>query len=462
MIGRLFPVGEEMALKRVNKSWKELMAKAAKQRKSISLTNFPEPRYEGERPFHTIDSFVAFLLNIKREDVLGPRLKNLYTVRDDGSVEENQGNIRNLFSWYTHLQNIQLEYLTDFVLQEINERYREDEVDESKKHLKSLAFHRLADKDICFSNYQNLAANLRILVYGIESDDEFVSRTCSEFKILRNITFNSPVDTRPGYEISLLSLANIPETVRELNFGTRGVSFGENSEDLVTIVSNSNLKDITHLEILNPVQLNFDQYVERVLPLHEKMISLVLNISRVSDHVSLSTSLPDLKSLALIVDTDIRFADMIGDRPNLQHLRIAGILQNECRYKYIAHFTLKTIEEIVACAPNLLYFCVLPFETGADFDLRLMTRYVMILSRLTCVQEIHLPHTPYDYEIVKLLQDIKSLRRVEFVGPVVQEVADRAFRVKEEMKLKFEIDYQDRDHYCVCAYSQTGRRRKRL
>jgi hypothetical protein len=460
-IGFYCSVSEVSKFRRVNKRIDFAFGKASQMRKSVSLLPFMN------HGFHTFDSTIASLLRITRDDMIGMSFYNLYNAAPDGCVEENKNNIRQFFKSHPQIENLEIHSLTEFML---------DSISQSGK-IRRLAFHYLGNG----MNGKMLGeklANLNMVAFGSQISDAFIRDSLASLKKLNILGFFGPIADSIEYydetvdQIDFEIITAATSELKEVYFGTRRVI-----TDGIKMENVSKVENITLLEILNPDPHHLNQFIKNVLPVFQKLQSLTLGLcdtesslfsgSELDDDgdeaartISLIPSLPDLCHLTLTLTRSfLPFADVFGTREKLQTLRISGavIESRKCSTTFVACFDVDQVEEFVTHAPNLKYWCVVPWLYACELNPHLIMRYVKQICRLNKLRILHLPHTVIDVEVIEVLAEhLPDLRRIEFIGRVRDDEVTRTMHKRIDLKWRFNIVYQNDVPYCTCPYSQTN------
>ena len=451
----LFQIGGEIQVAQAVE-WSRFFAfafKSLRQRRSLSLTPFPDC------DFHCLDSVVADLLHIRRQDVFGHRFFELF--RPERQFADDLPALRRLFSHFGHLHHLELVWLTPGILSVIQD---------SCPALKSLAFHGLSTESPDLSLFPHLASRLKTVAVGSTISTSYVQHVTTNLPAIETLAFMSCDAARP---VSLDSLAAVGPSIRRVFFGARPVDVGERFAVNRQAIASSNLGHLTHLELLNPLGPFLSLLLRDVLPKLERLQFLAVSLHRTEDALTcpdskqpivLSNCLPDLRSLTLVVDGHLPFAATFGQRPLLQQLRVSGILDPKDENRHLVYFSVEEVRDMVDSAPNLRYLCIHPFLKYSEDSSHLMRGYLREVSRLDHLTTLHLPASVINEQVVRELATRRQMRRIEFVGKCTTDPSDRrpGQQARRLPGLKCDVQHYWEFYFCLCAYGCTNRRERHI
>lgn len=451
-MGKYLNLPDVARSRRISKRFSEVLQRLSRQRKSVCLEHFPGYGIN-EPAFHCADSMVAYLFNMSRDDVIGTSAFERLSIwnQETNNWTENETNMRYFFSSFQNIQYIMIDKLTEFMVQELSTRYT---------NLKGLSFR---SANVAASVFEQHFSGLEIIAFGDNVRIDFVKQVIRHLKSLRVICFTSP---DPDYvsNITFDIIHEINPSVREIFFGICEVNLSDTPPP--------ETKNVTSLEILNPLPGGISKFIRHVLPSFEKLQYLAINLRDTEksldlerNPISLIDSLKDLTSLTIIVCQPILpFGQIFGTRSKLEILKIAGELTPNCN-NHLAYFDLEQMKQIVDCTPNLRYLCFFPWLLDRESIWHETRRYVEVYTNLRKLEVLHMPTTSFDDRIVEIFfRRMPQLKRVEFVGRYHRDVRRAA---EQRLKLlkqenppasnsKLKIVYQNGQPFCNCPYSKTS------
>ena len=428
----------------VNKTWKEDIRYLNTRQKTFVMAKFPKREVSD---YFVVDGIVAKIFDTRREDVLGWTYDNIYCpskgIRDYVTFRDVLLSVNNI-------ENLEIHWIDLKILRMLDEMIVRD-----LPNLKGLAIHEFCnDSDGTeltedhLRGLNNLGNRIQILALGPWFERKWIKVMLQEvFTDIKIVIFmsNSPCNSSlwtNRHEFPFKYLYSC-QRLEEVYLGNRRV-------DIPVVHDNKTLPKCRIFEMHhvntrpNPRsreehkrhasvnrsrnQLHYLLNKIRGMPLERLTLPLIhdmdLKIDYQFGHRTWTEYLPQLKSLTLIINTEVAITDdlmtrLVRGNRNLEDLRLSGIHAN--RRTSVIEF--QAFDRLPELTPKLRFLCLSPLrDSFMNFDSDTNQRlFVNVLRRLPRLEKVHCPCPVKDYyyqSFCTKLRTLENLKDIRFLSDV--------------------------------------------